>query len=187
MPMLSIHLTSFPVLTTERLVLRELRLSDAEPVFAMRSDPVVMRHVNRPLAANMDDALALIELINSRGAAGESVQWAITLKGDDTFIGLIGFWRLVKEHHYAELGYTLMQAHWGQGYISEAVSAVVDHGFGSLGFHRIQAITRPQNLASMRVLEKNGFQREGHFRQDVLSDGVFLDSVYFARLAAPSV
>ncbi|TXI77312.1 MAG: N-acetyltransferase, partial [Flavobacteriales bacterium] len=71
--MLTIDLPTFPMITTERLVLRELLASDAAAVLAMRSDPEVMRHVNRPLAQSLDDASAVIELINTRGAAGESV------------------------------------------------------------------------------------------------------------------
>ena len=179
----NIELPVFPILSTERLVLRELRPSDAEQVFVVRSDPEVMRHVNRPLATTMEDAVALIELINERGRAAESVQWAITLKGQDTFIGLIGFWRLVKEHHYAELGYTLSRDHWGCGYASEAIGTVLSCGFNTLGFHRVEAITRPENAASIRALEKNGFVLEGHFKENIFWNGEFQDSLYFGRLA----
>lgn len=181
--MLTLHLPTFPVLTTERLVLRELRSSDAAPVFAMRSDPRVMQHVLRPLATTLADATALIDLIGSRLAANDAVQWAMTRKGDDTLIGLIGFWRIAKEHHLAELGYMLAHAHWGQGLMSEAVGTVVDFGFRTLGFHRIEAVTGPRNAGSIRVLEKGGFVREGHFRENVLSNGVFLDSLYFGQVA----
>ena len=181
--MLSIHLNGSPVLTTERLVLRDLRPSDAEEVFALRSDPRVMEHVNRPLARTMDDASALITLINGMVAANDAVQWAITAKDDDTFIGLIGFWRIVKEHHYAELGYMLAHDQWGRGYISEAIAAVVPFGFSTLDFHRVEAITRPQNAASIRALEKNGFVQEAHFKQNIFWNGVFQDSVHFGRLA----
>src|SRR5690349_10151630 len=161
--MLSIDLSTFPVLTTERLVLRALRPSDAERVFALRSDPQVMQHVNRPLARTMDDASALIDLITTTVAANDAVQWVITKQGDDTFIGLIGFWRMVKEDHRAELGYMLARDHWGRGLISEAIAAAVDCGFNTLGLHKVEAITRPANVASIRALEKNGFVREAHF------------------------
>ena len=181
--MLTIHLPTFPVLTTERLVLRELRPSDVEQVFAMRSDPLVMQHVNRPLAKSIEDAQALIELITSMVAANDAVQWAITEKHDDRFIGLIGFWRLVKEHHYGELGYMLAQEHWGKGYMSEAIGAVVDFGFNTLDFHRVEAITRPANAASIRALQKNGFVQEGHFKESIFWNGAFHDSLHFGRLA----
>lgn len=181
--MLSIHLTGSPVLTTERLVLRDLRPSDAEAVFALRSDPRVMEHVNRPLARTMEDASALITLINGMVAANDAVQWAITQKGDDAFIGLIGFWRIVKEHHYAELGYMLAREHWGKGFASEAIGAVLPFGFTTLGLHRVEAITRPVNAASIRALEKNGFVREAHFKQNILWNGAFHDSLHFGKLA----
>ena len=181
--MLSIQLPAFPILRTERLVLRELRPSDAERVFALRSDPLVMRHVNRPLATTMDDAVALITLITGSVAANDAVQWAITVKGNDTFIGLIGFWRIAKEHHSGELGYMLAREHWGRGYASEAIAAVVPFGFNTLGFHRVEAITRPENTASIGALEKNGFVREAHFRENIFHNGVFHDSLHFGRLA----
>ncbi|MFZ1687750.1 MAG: GNAT family N-acetyltransferase [Flavobacteriales bacterium] len=181
--MLSIHLPTFPILATERLLLRQLRTSDQEQVFALRSDPLVMQHVNRPLARTMDDASALIDLITSMVAANEAVQWAMTLRGDDTFIGLIGFWRIVKEHHYGELGYMLARDHWGKGLMSEAVAAVLDFGFHSLDFHKVEAITRPENTASVRTLEKNGFVREGHFKENIFWNGAYHDSLHFGRLA----
>jgi ribosomal-protein-alanine N-acetyltransferase len=181
--MLSIHLPTFPILTTERMVLRELRPSDAAPVFALRSDALVMQHVPRPLARTMEDAEALITLINTTVAASDAVQWAMTLKGDDTFMGLIGFWRMEKEQYMAELGYTLARDHWGKGLISEAIATVVDFGFNTLGFHRVEAITRPENTGSIRALEKNGFVREAHFKENIFWNGAFQDSVHFGRLA----
>ena len=181
--MLTIQLPAFPVLTTERMVLRELRHSDAEAVFAMRSDPLVMQHVARPLATTLADATALIDRITGMVAANDAVQWAMTLKGDDTFIGIIGHWRIVKEHHYAELGYMLSRSQWGKGLMSEAIGAVVPFGLGPLGLHRVEAITRPQNAGSIRALLKNGFVQEGHIKEDILWNGAYHDSVYFARLA----
>lgn len=181
--MLTINLPTFPILTTERLVLRDLRPSDAEQVFAMRSDPLVMEYVNRPLARTIEDATALIDLITTVVAANDAVQWAITVKSDDSLIGLIGFWRMVKEHHYAELGYMLSRDHWGKGYMSEAIGAVMPFGFNTLGFHRVEAITRPENVASIRALEKNGFALEGHFTENIFWNGAFHDSLHFGRLA----
>lgn len=181
--MLTIDLSTFPVLTTARLVLRDPRASDADQVFAMRSDPRVMLHTTRPLARTLADAQALIDRIAAGRAAGEAVQWAMALKGEDVLIGLIGLWRMEKEHEKAELGYMLAHEQWGRGLMSEAIAAVVDFGFRALGFHRIEAVTGPDNLGSIRALEKNGFVREGHFKENIRSNGIFLDSVHFAKLA----
>ncbi|MCC7503358.1 MAG: GNAT family N-acetyltransferase [Flavobacteriales bacterium] len=181
--MLTTHLSEFPTLTTERLVLRQARPSDAAAVFALRSDPLVMQHVNRPLAEGVEDAIALIERITIAVAANDAVQWAVTEKGHDTFIGLIGFWRMEKEHHKAELGYTLARDHWGKGITSEAIAAVLHFGFNTYGFHRVEAITRPANVGSIRALLKNGFVQEGHFKENIFWNGVFHDSLCFGKLA----
>lgn len=182
--MLVLDLFPSPTLHTERLVLRELRHSDAERVFAMRSDPAVMQHVTRPLAQTMADATALITLIHDTQRANDGIQWAITQQGEDAFIGMIGFWRMQKEHHRGELGYMLMPAYWGKGYMSEAIATAVEYGFSTLGFHRIDATTIPENVASMRALEKNGFRREGVLRESSLQKGRFKDVVHFGRLAS---
>lgn len=181
--MLTIHLPTFPILVTPRLVLRDLRPTDAGRVFQLRSDARVMEHVSRPLARSLEDATALIELISATVAATDAVQWAITLKGSDDFAGLIGFWRMEKADHRAELGYMLMHDLWGRGIISEAIGAVVDHGLGTLGFHKVEAITRPVNTASIRALEKNGFQREGLLRESIYWNGTYHDALHFGRLA----
>lgn len=181
--MLTLDLSKLPVLTTDRLVLRELRTEDAPALFAMRSDPIAMALVRRHLATTIEDAHALIAKIQGIQAANDGAQWAITLKTDDTFIGLVGLWRIMKEHHRAELGYSLARAQWGQGIITEAIPPVLDHGFRVFGCHSVEAITDPRNTASMRVLEKNGFVREAHFKENFLWNGVFTDSVVFCKLA----
>ena len=181
--MLTLDLSKLPVLTTDRLVLRDLRAEDAPALFAMRSDPIAMRLVRRPLATTIDDAHALIAKIQGIQDANEGAQWAITLKRDDTFIGLVGLWRIMKEHHRAELGYSLSRKHWGRGVITEAIPPVLNHGFRVFGCHSVEAITDPRNTAYIRVLEKSGFVREAHFKENFLWNGVFTDSMVFSKLA----
>jgi ribosomal-protein-alanine N-acetyltransferase len=181
--MLSLNLTTLPTLFTPRLVLRELRIEDAFELFAMRSDPEVMRYVHRPMAENIDDAVAFLTRAQDGQRDNTCAQWAITLKGDDTCIGVIGPWRIIPEHHRGELGYTLARAHWGNGLMSEAIATVVDHAFSAFGLHSMEAWTDARNAASMRVLEKNGFKREAHFKENILWDGNFIDTMVFGRLA----
>lgn len=181
--MLSLHLTPLPILTTSRLVLREVRMSDAPEFFAMRSDPETMRFVRRPLALTIDDAKAFITLVQNNQHTNTSVQWAMTLKGEDTCIGVIGPWRIDLENHRGELGYMLARAHWGQGLISEAIATVADYSFNVLDLHSMEAWTDSRNAASMRALEKNGFTKEAYFKENIFWDGAFSDSVVFGRLA----
>jgi ribosomal-protein-alanine N-acetyltransferase len=170
-----------PVLRSERLVLRELREDDARALFAVRSDAEVMRLVRRPLARSEEDALAVIRLVAQQRAERSSLHWAITRPDDDTLIGMIGLWRFIPEHFRAELGYLLARSHWGQGLMSEAVNAAVEHAFHTLELHSVEAHTNPANAGSIRVLEKCGFTQEAHFRENVFWQGAFLDTKVFSK------
>ena len=180
--MLELELSIFPVLTTERLVLRALTPGDAPALFAMRSDPRTMEHIARPVATELKDAEDLIARIGADVAANEGITWAITLRNDDRLIGTIGYYRLKKEHHRGEIGYMLSRSHRGQGIMAEALAAVVECGFQRFRFHSIEAITDPRNTASNKVLERHGFMREGLFKQNFFWNGEFLDSAVYSLL-----
>ncbi len=179
--MLELDLSSFPVLRTERLLLRELVATDAPALFEWRSDPEVMRHIGRPMAGTLQDAEALIERITADRLANAGITWALELEG--TLIGTIGYYRLKLEHHRAEVGYLLGSRYWGRGLMGEALEAVVHCGFERFGFHSIEAVTDARNLASNRLLERHGFIREGLFKENYFWNGGFLDSAVYSRLA----
>jgi [ribosomal protein S5]-alanine N-acetyltransferase len=180
--MLALDLSQFPVLRTAQLVLRELVPEDATALFALRSDERVMRLLARPRATTLQDAEQLIATIAADRSGNSGITWGITLCGSDILIGTIGFYRIKAEHHCAEVGYLLHPDHWGKGIMGEALDAVVAHGFESLGFHRIEAVTDPANTASSALLARHGFRQEAHLREDVLWDGRFLDSLVWGRL-----
>lgn len=181
--MLTIDLSTFPDLRTERLVLREILPSDAPALFAMRSDERVMRHIPRPLAASIADVEELIATIAEGRATNDGITWGIALKGTGALLGTIGFYRLKKEHFRAEVGYLLHPDHWGKGIAGEALDAVVEHGFHAFGFHSIEAVTDPSNKASNRLLKGHGFVLEAHLRENCCWNGRFLDSLVWSRLA----
>lgn len=182
--MLQPDFSTAPVLSTERLILREVRRSDADALFRLRADERVMEHIPRPRAVSMDDVQALIDTVLQVQASGDGISWAITLRGADRLIGTIGFYRLKKEHHRGEVGYALHSDHWRKGYMKEALRAVVDCGFHRYGFHSIEAVTDPRNAASNALLERCGFVREGLFREDHYWNGEFQDSAVYALLAS---
>lgn len=181
--MLNLNMEPFPQLETPRLWLRRLTPADANEVFALRSNAQVMQYIPRPLAQTTEDALAHIDMITTSNQNGDSINWGIQLKDDPTLVGIMGFVRVEKEDFRAEVGYLLHPRLHGQGIMSEALEAVVNFGFDVLKFHTICAITDPANIPSQRVLEKNGFEKEGYFKQNCYHNGEFLDSVYFARLS----
>lgn len=181
--MLQIDLSEFPVLTTARLVLREVRVEDAADLFVLRSDPRVMEHLGRPRATSLQDAHDLIARIIHDRNENDGITWAIAVKGNDRMIGTIGFYRLLKEHFRAEVGYLLHPDHWRKGIMGEALDAAVACGFDRLKFHSIEAVTDPANTASNALLAKHGFIREGLFRENYFWNGKFYDSAVWSRLA----
>jgi len=180
--MLELDLSLFPRLRTERLTLRELTLNDGEDLFAMRSDETVMEHIGRKKATSLQDALDLIERVLTDRQENNGITWGLTLHGDDTLIGTIGYYRLQKEHFRGEIGYMLAKEHWGKGLMSEAIIAAVQYGFDEMNFHSIEAITDPANKKSCIVLERNGFAKEGHIKENFYWDGKFFDSVIYSKL-----
>lgn len=180
--MLDINFLPFLDLETERLLLRRVDKNDAPEVFALRSNPETMKFIPRPLVENIDQALEHIQMINDKIENAEGINWAITLKGDPKLLGIIGHYRIKPEHYRAEIGYMLDPAHHGKGLITEAIKAVIAYGFDVMKLHSIEAIIDPDNIASATVLEKNGFVKEAHLRENELYNGKFLDTVIYSLL-----
>ena len=180
--MTTLNFKPFPILETERLVLRRVTENDVNEMFVLRSDSVIMKYIPRPLVTNLDEALEHIKNIDAKIESSEGINWAITLKGDDTLIGVIGFYRINAENYRAEVGYILHPSQSGKGLISEAVQKLVAYGFNTMNLHSIEAVIDPENVASAKVLEKNGFIREGLFRENQYFEGRFLDSAVYSLL-----
>lgn len=178
--MLTINLNPFPVIETERLVLRRTLMSDVGEIFLLRSDPRVMEYIKKIPCQNLEEAASFIrERLDAAIDNNDGVQWAMTVRGNDRLMGSIGIWRLMKEHYRGEIGYSMHPDHWGKGYMDEAVKAVIRYGFETLGLHSIEANTDPGNTASRKLLERNGFVQEGYQRENYYFDGKFHDTVNF--------
>jgi ribosomal-protein-alanine N-acetyltransferase len=177
--MLELNFNPFPVLETERLILREVRLEDATELFRMRSNPRTMQYIPRPVAKTKSDATKLIRTMKRGIAKNEGINWTITFKQDPKLIGIIGYYRISKESYRGEVGYILAEEHHGKGIMNEALEVVLKHGFEKMGFHTIEGVIDPGNIASEKLLLKNGFVKEGHFRENLLYEGQWLDSVHY--------
>jgi ribosomal-protein-alanine N-acetyltransferase len=173
----------FPVLSTPRLILREVHDSDIPEIFFLRSDEEVMKYTGKPLAKNYDEILKYIQDQHAARARKKSILWAITLKGDPQVIGLIGYRQFTKEHFRGEVGYGLYPAHQHNGIMHEALNVVLDYGFHTIGLHSVEANVDKENLASIRLLERNNFTREAHFKENYYFNGRFIDSVIYSLLA----
>lgn len=180
--MLKINFLPFQNLETERLLLRRVVDEDVNEIFALRSDPEVMKYIPRPLVKTKEDALAHVAMIDEKIEINEGINWAITLKGNPKLIGIIGHYRIKPEHFRAEIGYMLLPEYQGKGIISEAIKTVVKYGFEVMQLHSIEAIIDPKNFASEKVLQKNGFVKEAHLKENEFYEGRFLDTVIYSSL-----
>lgn len=180
--MLAINFTPFPNLETDRLLLRRIDEKDVNEVFALRSNPEIMKYIPRPLAKTNEDALEHIAMIDAKIENNEGINWAITLKDDPKLIGIIGHYRIKPEHFRAEIGYILLPEYNGKGIITEAVQETVKYGFDVMKLHSIEAIIDPDNHGSAKVLEKNNFVKEAHLKENEFYDGRFLDTVIYSIL-----
>ncbi len=181
-PIINLNFFPFPVLETSRLRLRQLEKSDVVEVLKMRSNPKTMQFIPRPLLKNTEEALAHIKMIEDCISNSVAINWAICLKDDPKMIGIIGHYRIQPENFRAEVGYILMEDFHNLGFATEAVKEVLKFGFEIMNLHSIEAVIDPENVASEKVLLKNGFVKEGHFLENEFFDGRFLDAKIYSLL-----
>ena len=169
----------FPALATTRLMLRQVADHDVEAVFEMESDPTAMRYWSKPPMQDIAEAQASVERAKGYFPARVALRWSIARPDDDRMLGHLSLFNFSEQSGRADIGYGLARRHWGQGYMHEALTAVVDFAFGPLGLRRLEADVDPRNLASLRAVERLGFAREGLLRErwqvgDEISDTVFM-------------
>jgi ribosomal-protein-alanine N-acetyltransferase len=177
---------SIPRLETKRLRLRAIQPADAESVFRVFSDPQVTQFTDMGRLVDRQQALELISRYTFWFQNDQGVRWGIFLKSTEEMIGVCCFDTYLPHYHSANLGYDIASAFWGQGYATEAVSAICNYAFNHglvSKINRLQAITHSDNMASARVLVKAGFQQEGVMRQYGYWRGQYHDMLLFSRLA----
>ncbi len=181
--MLELNFSPFPVLHTQRLLLREMITADATELFFLRSDPKVLQHIGREPAKSITEVEEFITKRIEARLANEAIMWGIALADKPaTMIGSICYWNIQPDNYRAEIGYNLHPDHWGKGIITEAIREVVKYGFAMMKLHSIEARTNPANIASGLALEKAGFIKEGYLREEFFFKGQFFDSVIYSRL-----
>jgi ribosomal-protein-alanine N-acetyltransferase len=170
-------------LETERLILREFEESDLQAIQEYASDPEVVRYMEWGPNTEKDAREFLQRAFDQRQKQPRSdYGLAVVLKSENQLIGSGGIHIVNADHKEAELGYCFNRRFWGQGYATEAARAFVALGFAELGLHRIYATCDPANVASARVMEKIGMQREGHLRDHRWMKGKWRDSYLYAIL-----
>jgi RimJ/RimL family protein N-acetyltransferase len=176
-----------PVLTpielaTPRLKLRWMDERDAEAHYAVFSDPEVTRYWSSGPWTTLDQARAHIAVAQAAYADGSGMRLGIELRETGELVGSASLHHFVDASRRCELGYALARAHWGRGYVSEALRALLDHGFTALDLNRVEADIDPRNEASARVLDKLGFRKEGFMPERWIVRGEPADTVFYGLL-----
>ncbi len=171
-----------PVLDTERLILRPLRMSDAQDLFAFAQDPQVSRHVLWDPHTSLLDSRRFLRAARRQYRRGQPSSFAVTLKDSGRMIGTVGFMWVNVEYLSAEVGYSLSRDYWNRGIMTEALRRVVQFGFDELRLNRIEAQHETDNPASGRVMEHVGMKYEGTLRQRLKNKGRFVDVALYAIL-----
>lgn len=152
-----------PTIDLETVRLRPLREADAAALYAHLREPIVTQLTSFPeVTTQLVDTM--IQRSAARWATGEPSRWALALRRDDQLIGTCGFNDVSLPHRWAEIAFDLAPAHWGKGLMSQAVAAALKWVFQQDQVDRVHAYVRVDNTRSQRVLERSGFQREGHLR-----------------------
>lgn len=148
----------FPVLETDRLVLRALAEDDIPAISRLRSDEGVNRYIDRPARVNLHEAMVFMLFIREGMRNNRWVYWAIGLGDDPRLAGTVCLWNFTEDKTTADIGYELHPDYQKRGVMNEALVAVVRYGFDTLGLQCIQAFTHPENAASTGLLQRNGFR-----------------------------
>lgn len=168
---------------TPRLRIRPFRDSDLEAFLAYRNDPEVARYQGWSLPYARESALEfLTEMKDKQPTPGEWLQLSIELRSTGETIGDLAFHLMKSDPRQAYLGYSLSRAHWGQGYASEAVRALLGYLFRERDLHRIVAECDVDNTASQKLLERLGFRREAHLVENVFFKGQYGSEYHYAIL-----
>lgn len=172
----------FPELETERLILRRIKKKDVKEIFSIYSNEEVMKHFGCKPYKSIDEAKANFKRIKKAFINREGIRWGITIKEKDKLIGSAGIWRLLKEHMRGEIGYELSNVYWKKGIMTEALSEIIKFGFSKMNLHTIEANLDPANIASVKLLEKLKFQKEGHTKESFYFNGKFEDTGIYSLI-----
>lgn len=163
---------------TERLLMRPLRVDDADALFAAYNDAELMRYWSSGPHADVAETRAYLA---PRFDKNDWRSWAITLRSDDRVIGTVSAGQ--RRAGVVEIGYLLARSAWGRGYAREAVSGLIDLLLRDEGNRRVFADTDPDNVASNALLSALGFRREGHLRAEWETHIGVRDTILWGLLA----
>jgi [ribosomal protein S5]-alanine N-acetyltransferase len=175
-------LAELPTLETERLLLRKITPADESAIFAYGADPEVSKYMPWVPHQSLEDTRVYLASVFERYQKHTPGPWGIVHKGDAKLIGTCAYHDWQRNDRRAEIGYVLSRSYWGQGYMAEAVRALIAFGFRQMGLNRIQAMCDLPNIGSARVMEKVGMRFEGILREYFFEKGKYIDLKLYSIL-----
>ncbi|MDN7245360.1 GNAT family N-acetyltransferase [Planococcus shenhongbingii] len=172
----------FPILETSRLQLVQIGQQYAERFYEIMSREDVTEYYGMDKLINQQEAEAIIKSFQIAFDSKRGMRWGIVLKENGDFIGTIGLNNLNIRAKKSEIGYELHPDYWRQGFMKEAIKAVLQYAFENLDLVRMGAVTFPDNEASSRLLRKMGFTEEGRLRSYLYQGGQSHDALIFSLL-----
>ncbi len=170
-------------LTTNRLTIRDFKMSDWQRVHMYASDPEVVKYMEwGPNTADESKDFVRVAIAIQKDSPRRHFDLAIVTNTEDFLIGGCGLYITSSHNREAFIGYCLSRNSWGKGYATEVAKRLLCFGFTQLQLHRIFATCDPLNVASARVLEKCGMQLEGQLRENKLIGKRWRDSLLYAIL-----
>lgn len=172
----------FPVLKTDRLTLREIRVSDAPEIYKMRASGRVNQFIARPNMGKLEDSVLLAEKTIQAYKNQQAIGWAGILRDSNEIIGTCGFNMIDFYNLRAEIGGELSVDYWGKNVALEAVEAIIRFGFETMNLHTIEAKVSPGNRGAIFLMEKIGFKKEAHYVDRIYFNGSFSDMAVYTLI-----
>lgn len=172
---------AFPIIKTERLLLRRFTEADLENVFKGLSHPEIIKYYGVSYQT-LDSTKKQMEFFADLEKNGTGIWWAVCSLDNKIFYGAGGLNSLNKEHKKAEIGFWLITDYWGQGIMTEAMPLICNYGFNELSLHRIEGLVETENINCKRALDKLGFRHEGTMKDCEIKNGKFISLDIYAKL-----
>ena len=171
---------NFPILKTDRLLLRQFIDSDLENVFKGLSHPDIIKYYGVSYKT-LEDTKLQMNFFSDLYKNETGIWWAVCSPNNDVFYGAGGLNNLSKEHRKAEIGFWLLTEHWGKGIMTEAIPLILQYGFNKLNLHRIEGLVETENVICKKALKKLNFEYEGTMKDCEIKNDQFISLDIYAK------
>jgi len=175
-------MTNFPLLSTVRFDLVAFTEGNVSILHQFNSSLEMLWYIPRDVFKTVEQSRQKYEVMKSDYTLQKAIWWVIKRKSDELAVGYCGLFDMHSANAYAEIGYGILEPFWRQGIASEIIPCITAYGYKALNLHRIQANINPENAASRKVIEKQGFSLEGHLKDTDFARNKYFDRMVYACL-----